>query len=241
MPPGEWLVTNRWGPLVTMWVTNVSATDTTCGANMSRLKHGPMPAHWCANATYVGPALIQLQATYGTDLRIRHVNRNHWTKDWSLFPPILADVISVPYNSWLSMGHSISSFSLCKMYFTRLYLAYNVWDIHSWHKLVFLKTDIFIYVTSINKVRSKHGTFTQCCFNVGPTSKTVGQHWNSLGWMPRVCWVGEMTRLSYCVVIMSTWTVYWYQVKVDEMTNLCYLLYITPSDQSVACVTKMRG
>ena len=29
--------------------------------------------------------------------------------------------------------------------------------------------------------------FTQCCFNVGPASKTVGQHWNSIGWMPRVC------------------------------------------------------
>ena len=23
---------------------------------------------------------------------------------------------------------------------------------------------------------SKHGAFTQCCFNVGPVSKTVGQH-----------------------------------------------------------------
>ena len=23
---------------------------------------------------------------------------------------------------------------------------------------------------------SKHGAFTQCCFNVGPTSKTAGQH-----------------------------------------------------------------
>ena len=29
----------------------------------------------------------------------------------------------------------------------------------------------------------KRGAFTQCCFNVGPA-----QHWNSIGWMPRVCW-----------------------------------------------------
>ena len=28
---------------------------------------------------------------------------------------------------------------------------------------------------------------TQCCFNIGPASKTLGQHWNSIGWMPRVC------------------------------------------------------
>ena len=30
--------------------------------------------------------------------------------------------------------------------------------------------------------------FTQCCFNVGPPSSTLAQHWNSIGWMPRVCW-----------------------------------------------------
>ena len=35
---------------------------------------------------------------------------------------------------------------------------------------------------------SKHGAFTQCCFNVGPPSSTLAQHWNSIGWMPRVCW-----------------------------------------------------
>ena len=34
---------------------------------------------------------------------------------------------------------------------------------------------------------SKHGAFTQCCFNVGPASKTQGQHWNSIDWMPGVC------------------------------------------------------
>ena len=31
---------------------------------------------------------------------------------------------------------------------------------------------------------SKHGAFTQCCFNVGPASKTVEQHWNSSGECP---------------------------------------------------------
>ena len=35
---------------------------------------------------------------------------------------------------------------------------------------------------------SKHGTFAQCCFNVGPASRTVGQHCNSIGRMSSVCW-----------------------------------------------------
>ena len=34
----------------------------------------------------------------------------------------------------------------------------------------------------------KHEAFTQCYFNVGPESKTMGQHWNSTGWMSRACW-----------------------------------------------------
>ena len=42
-------------------------------------------------------------------------------------------------------------------------------------------------------IPSKHEAFTQCCFNVGPASKTVGQHWNSIGWMPRVCWVAHVS------------------------------------------------
>ena len=35
----------------------------------------------------------------------------------------------------------------------------------------------------------EHEAFTQCCFNVGPPSSTLAQHWNSIGWMSRVCWV----------------------------------------------------
>ena len=34
---------------------------------------------------------------------------------------------------------------------------------------------------------SKHEAFTQCCFNVGPPSSTLAQHWNSIKWMPRNC------------------------------------------------------
>ena len=30
-------------------------------------------------------------------------------------------------------------------------------------------------------------SITQCCFSVGPASKTFGQHWNNIGWMLRIC------------------------------------------------------
>ena len=39
------------------------------------------------------------------------------------------------------------------------------------------------------EIPSKHETLTQCCFDVGPTSKTVGQHQSNIGSMSRVCWV----------------------------------------------------
>ena len=42
---------------------------------------------------------------------------------------------------------------------------------------------------------SKHGSFTQCCFYVGPVSKTVGKLRNSTVWIPRVCWIAKWTRL----------------------------------------------
>ena len=42
------------------------------------------------------------------------------------------------------------------------------------------------------RVPSKRGIFAQCCFNVGPATKTVGQHWNNIGWMIRACWVGNL-------------------------------------------------
>ena len=40
---------------------------------------------------------------------------------------------------------------------------------------------------------SKHETFTQCWFNVGPPSATLSQHWANIGWTSRVslagCWM----------------------------------------------------
>ena len=49
----------------------------------------------------------------------------------------------------------------------------------------------------------KHGAFTLCCFNVGPPSSTLAQHWNSIGWMPRVCCDGyrELSHYMHYVII----------------------------------------
>ena len=45
-------------------------------------------------------------------------------------------------------------------------------------------------VVCVNRsLPSKREELNQCCFIVGPASKTVGQHWNSIGRMPRVCWI----------------------------------------------------
>ena len=43
----------------------------------------------------------------------------------------------------------------------------------------------------------KYGAFTQCCFNVGPASSPLDQHWNSIGWMSRVFWDGHAMNPSH--------------------------------------------
>ena len=49
---------------------------------------------------------------------------------------------------------------------------------------------------------SKTVTLNQCCFNVGPTSKTVGQHWKNIGSISRVCWVSSsnLAKFTYSLV-----------------------------------------
>ena len=39
---------------------------------------------------------------------------------------------------------------------------------------------------------SKHETLSQCCFNVGPASKTVGQHQNIIGTTVRIYLLGSV-------------------------------------------------
>ena len=51
---------------------------------------------------------------------------------------------------------------------------------------------IALDVVAVGPCRSwypyKHEEFIQCCFNVGPASKTVAQYWNDIEWMLCVCW-----------------------------------------------------
>ena len=51
---------------------------------------------------------------------------------------------------------------------------------------VFVKSH-FLLSTGTWWTPSKHGKFTQCCFNAGPPSSALAQHWNNIVWMSRVC------------------------------------------------------
>ena len=46
---------------------------------------------------------------------------------------------------------------------------------------------------STGLISSKHDTLTQCCFNVGPASATLIEHWNNIGSMYRVCRVNSFS------------------------------------------------
>ena len=39
------------------------------------------------------------------------------------------------------------------------------------------------------RIPSKHEILCLCCFNVGPASTTLAQHWHNNATMSRVCWV----------------------------------------------------
>ena len=53
---------------------------------------------------------------------------------------------------------------------------------------------------------SKHEAFARCCFNVRPASKTLAQHWNSIGWMSHLYWErgNEFQILHACPCVRLT-------------------------------------
>ena len=91
---------------------------------------------------------------------------------------------------------------------------------------------------------SKHETFAQCCFNVGPATKTMDQHWNNIRWMPRVCWDNkrvlflqihfkcasfELTQATQnnCMTCVQCWT------NVEDVgpeLNKCYTFFWATSE-----------
>ena len=77
---------------------------------------------------------------------------------------------------------------------------------------------------SIIWLPSKHGAFTQCCFNVGPASETVGQHWNSIGWMPHGWWLNEETcRLLLGGKALQENSGSWLCARKRVAVTVCYL------------------
>ena len=65
---------------------------------------------------------------------------------------------------------------------------------------------------------SKHGALTQCCFSVGPPSKTVTQHWNGIGWLPRVCWAATVFWLC-----SDMWTLQWWTSLTIPATQIIFI------------------
>ena len=78
------------------------------------------------------------------------------------------------------------------------------------------------------------GTFTQCCFNVGSASQTVGQHWNIIGWMPRVCWSLIPASTGYRVKIdLILAHRLQHLANIDSMPRVCWPLI---RDTSQCCL-----
>ena len=73
---------------------------------------------------------------------------------------------------------------------------------------------------------SKHGTLTQCWFNVGPASQTLVQQWTSIGSMSRAHWdapsTNDLSKLIKCNIrLQSTATQH-------QVNSSCWsLIYLT--------------
>ena len=67
---------------------------------------------------------------------------------------------------------------------------------------------------------SKHGAFTQCCFNVGPPSPTLAQHRDNIGQMPRVFWqTPDNDRVNWSDPSrLKTFNIRWFDVVDGEPT-----------------------
>ena len=64
---------------------------------------------------------------------------------------------------------------------------------------------------------SEHDPLYQCCFNVGPPSLTLAQHWNSIDWMHRVCWEIVFWALLYLIKTCGV-----YPSQHDALYQCCF-------------------
>ena len=84
---------------------------------------------------------------------------------------------------------------------------------------------------------STHGAFNQRCFNVGQASSTLAQHWNSIGWMSRVCRVNAWFSLcgeaitylflykgheAIALGFERLWITYYLAITVNTEKQLCF-------------------
>ena len=102
---------------------------------------------------------------------------------------------------WISIpvitGHSSSAVSMC----------FNVaqhWNSIGWMPRVLCVSSALTLSGCINSIHGHHlrlcptlhETLTQCCYTVGPTSKTAGQQWNHVGSTSRQCAKYKMTHMK---------------------------------------------
>ena len=76
-------------------------------------------------------------------------------------------------------------------------------------------------------MQSKHETFTQCRYNVGPPSATLAQHCTGIGWTSRVL-LGYCSRRRCQDTGLSTWST----TTPTDITHHSHVGLLTPPQRS---------
>ena len=76
-------------------------------------------------------------------------------------------------------------------------------------------------------IPSKHESFTQCRFNVGPSSSPLAQPWNSIGWMSRVWW-DSAASCGSSALFHRTWYFFWTALPPLPLLLSLLLLLLLP-------------
>ena len=78
--------------------------------------------------------------------------------------------------------------------------------------------------------QTRGGGCNQCCFNVDPLSSTLARHWNSIGWLYRVCWyvdfdIRDLKWSRLCItcasvfLFLESWA---YPSKHAKLRQFCF-------------------
>ena len=75
---------------------------------------------------------------------------------------------------------------------------------------------------------SKHGALDRCCLDVGPSSTTLVQHWDDIGWTPCVCWAGCSFWEAQQTQVFNQCCLYWSSIVEGGRTlNWHLLVYLS--------------